>query len=232
LRQPDTFRRNTEEDIVKALTTKLIILTVLLPGSALSDDTQGWLVRAYGGASFLDDQDVEGRGVSDPPGDGDVNLDTGFVAGLGLGYRYSERIAVELALEYRSHDSDVSFDSGERFDGGNYASNTIWLNGFYHLARRGRWQPYLGAGIGYIEEIDIDLDRRGEKERSFSDDGDVAWQVFAGINYRLGENWDLHTELRYSYLEDVSLDEESGTGRLSELDYDPLTLQIGVSYRF
>ena len=78
----------------------------------------------------------------------------------------------------------------------------------------------------------LDLDRRGEKERSFSDDGDIAWQIFAGVDYELTDAWILQGEVRYSFLDDVTLDEESGSGRLSGLDYDPVTFQLGVVYRF
>ena len=121
---------------------------------------------------------------------------------------------------------------GLGFTDGNYASNTIWLNGFYYFTGGQRLTPYLGAGIGLIEEIDIDLEAGDAPERSFSDNGDVTWQVFAGLDYRLGQRWDLNAELRYSILNDVDLKEETGDGRLSGLDYNPVTMQLGVRYRF
>lgn len=204
----------------------------LTPLQALAEDVEGWFSRGYFGYSYLSDQDGQSSELTAAPSPADVELDGGIAAGISLGYRWSERFAAELAWEYRSHDSELTLDSGDRWDDGNYASNTIWINGFYYLPRSDRWQPYLGAGIGYIEEIDIDLDRAGESERSFSDDGDIAWQVFAGVDYRLTENWQLHGELRYSFLEDVDLSEESGSGEITGLDYDPLTFQVGVSYWF
>lgn len=212
--------------------TLFYLLLALSPETVLAEDTRGWLVRGYAGYSDLSDQDADSRGIGAGDSSGDVKLDAGYTGGLGVGYRYGENWSVELGWEYRSHDSEVVLANGERYDDGNYASNTFWLNGFYHFSRSGRWQPYVGVGVGYIEEIDIDLDRSGEKERSFSDDGDVAWQAFAGVDYRIGEQWDLQAELRYSYLDDVSMDEESGTGRLGGLDYDPVTFQLGVVYRF
>jgi outer membrane autotransporter protein len=212
--------------------TLFYLLLALAPDTVLAEETRGWLVRGYAGYSNLSDQDADSFGIGAGESSGDVELDGGYAAGLGLAYRYNDRWSAELAWEFRSHDSEVDLDNGERYDDGNYASSTFWLNGFYHLARRGRWQPYIGAGVGYIEEIDIDLDRSGESERSFSDDGDVAWQAFAGVDYELNERWDLQAEVRYSYLDDVNLDEEGGSGRLSGLDYDPVTFQLGVVYRF
>jgi outer membrane autotransporter protein len=212
--------------------TRLMMLLILMPKTLLAEDTRGWLIRAYGGYSLLDDQNVDSRGIGDGAASGDVEVDGGYTAGLGVGYRYSDRLEVELAWEYRSHDSEVKLDNGERYDDGDYASNTFWLNGRYSFSSAGPWRPYLGAGVGYIEEIDIDLDRRGEKERSFSDDGDIAWQIFAGVDYELTDAWILQGEVRYSFLDDVTLDEESGSGRLSGLDYDPVTFQLGVVYRF
>lgn len=205
---------------------------MLAPVQVLADDVEGWFSRGYAGYSYLSDQNAKTTGLAAEPSAGDVDLDSGLAAGISIGYRFSEHIAAELAWEYRSHDSEVSLDNGERWNDGNYASNTLWINGFYYFPRSGRWQPYLGAGIGYLEEIDIDLERRGEKERSFSDDGDITWQVFGGIEYQLDDSWSLHGELRYSYLDDVDLSEESGAGEIKGLDYDPATVQFGVSYRF
>lgn len=213
------------------LTLVYLLLTVL-PHTVLAEETRGWFLRGYAGYSHLGNQNADSRGIGAGDSSGDVELDGGYTAGAGLGYRYSDRWSAEFAWEYRSHDSKLDLDNGERYDDGNYASNTFWLNGFRHFPWSGRWQPYVGAGIGYIEEIDIDLDRSGEGERSFSDDGYVTWQAFAGVDYQMSERWDLQAEVRYSYLDDVDLDEEGGSGRLDGLDYDPVTFQLGVVYRF
>ncbi len=190
-----------------------------------------WYVKPYGGLSQLSDTDGDRvDGTTQPV---DISLDTGFVAGLGVGYRYNTRWAAELAWEYRTNDSETTFVDGTRFDDGNYASNVFYLNGYYYLTPRGAWQPYLGAGIGWVQEIDIDLEGLGP-EQSFSGDGDVSLQVFAGVSYEVNANWSINLEARYATLSGVDLDAESGgaLGSIEDLDYEPFSLLAGLTYRF
>ncbi len=193
----------------------------------------GWFARAWGGYSSLSDTGgtFSDAGASLTADSVDVSADGGFTAGAGFGYRYGPRLAVEVAWEYRSNDSETDFASGLAFNDGNYASNTFFLNGFYYLDARGPWEPYLGAGLAWIQEIDIDLEGNGP-EQSYSGDGDVGFQVFAGTNYRLSERWSLNGELRYGSVTGIDLDGENAPGKLSDFDYEPLTFQLGLRYAF
>ena len=165
-------------------------------------------------------------------GEADINLDTGFTGGLGVGYRFNPRVALEFGWEYRSNDSSVTLNGSSEFDDGNYASNLFYLNGHYFFESSDKWQPYVGAGLTWIEEIDIDLERNGS-EQSYSGDGDTGCQIFAGVNYELGNAWDLQTELRYGSISDIDLKGESGDpGAISGIDYETTTLQLGLVYRF
>ncbi|MEL7043572.1 MAG: OmpW family outer membrane protein [Pseudomonadota bacterium] len=197
------------------------------------DREAGWFARAWGGYSSLSDTGgAFDNTTAGPPVDSvDVSADGGFTAGAGFGYRYAPRLAVELAWEYRSNGSETTFAAGPGFDDGNYASNTFFLNGYYYLDKRGPWEPYLGAGLSWIQEIDIDLEGNGP-EQSYAGDGDVGFQVFVGSNYRLNERWSAHGELRYSSVTGVDLEGEGISGRFSDFDYEPLTFQLGLSYSF
>lgn len=214
-----------------------VVVAVAASSSAASfaqqDDKSGLFLRTWGGYSSLADTDGTALGVADPlaPVAVTVNTSGGFTAGAGFGYRYNPTIAVEVAWEYRSNDSETTFASGDRFSDGNYASNTFYLNGYYFLSERGKWEPYVGAGLGWIQEVDIDLEGNGP-EQSFSGDGDIGLQVFIGSNYRLTESWSAHGELRYGAFTGVDLAGENVTGAISDFDYRPLTLQFGVSYSF
>ena len=206
-------------------------LATLLPLQSLAD-TDGWFLRAHGGYSQLSDIDADTSGIVSEPAGADISIDGGFTAGAGVGYRYNQRWAVELAWEYRSNESETDLVGFENYPDGNLASNTFFLNGYYHFARSGRWDPYLGAGLGWLQEIDIDLEGNGP-ERSYSGDGDTGFQVFAGANYEIAERWLLQGEVRYTAFTDLDLEAESGAqGDISSLDYEPLTLQFGVMYRF
>lgn len=190
----------------------------------------GWFAKPYVGASLLSDTD--GSRVDQITQDLDVESDTGFLAGLGVGYRYNDNWAAEIAWEYRTNDSETIFADGTRFGDGNYASNIFYLNGYYYFEAKGRWQPYVGAGLGWTQEIDLDLEALGP-EQSFSGDGDVALQVFGGAEYHLSDRLYLNMEIRYSRLTSIDLDAESGAlGAIVDLDYTPLTFGAGLTYRF
>lgn len=199
-----------------------------------SDNSQDkWFGRAWGGFSSLSDTSGSSDGFQlDSSTDTlSVNVGGGFAAGAGVGYRFANNFAAELAWEYRSNDSEVDFDGGASFDDGNYASNTFFLNGYYYLASRGAWEPYLGLGLAWVQEIDIDLEGNGP-EQSFSGDGDVGVQVFAGASYRISPNWSAQGELRYGRITGLDLTGEGNPGTISDFDYEPLTLQIGLKYDF
>ena len=125
----------------------------------------------------------------------------------------------------------VLADTSE-FDDGNYASNIFYLNGHYRFAPNGDWQPYVGAGLTLVEEVDIDLERGGE-ELSYSGDGDIGYQLFAGVDYRINPEWSLQGELRYGSITGIDLEGESGDpGEIEDIDYQTTTLQIGLVYEF
>lgn len=214
---------------------KCIINTILgvaiLAGTASADTSSKWFVRSHFGFSQASDQSPKANNVSAGVSSAEAKVDGGFVSGLGLGYQINEKWATELGWEYRSNDAEVTLNNGEKFTDGNYASNTVYLNGIYSLEKRGKWEPYLGAGLVWIQEIDIDLEE-GDFERSFSDSGEIGYQVFAGVTRPINEKWSIQGEVRYGSVSSIDLSEETGNGRLIGLDYKPLTLQIGVKYNF
>ena len=105
-------------------------LAVLAQDSlAQSPSSEHWVTRVWGGYSSLADTAGEVNGFQGTL-DGeliDVTTSAGFTAGAGVGYRYNQRLAVEFAWEYRTNDSETSFNAGPSFSDGNYASNTFFF---------------------------------------------------------------------------------------------------------
>ena len=214
--------------------TRYLILAGLITGLsqpvAAEDD---WFVRPYIGFSQMSDVSGDFNNIDGlPSGSADIDLDTGFASGIGVGYFYNNNFAVELGWEYRSNDSKTVLNDTSRFNDGNYASSIFYLNGHYLLAKRHKWQPYLGGGLTWAQEVDIDLERGGN-ELSYSGDGDVGYQLFAGINYDWSENWKFQGEARYGSITGIDLNAEDGAvGQFDDLDYKTTTLQVGVVYSF
>lgn len=193
--------------------------------------SQQWFIKPYVGLSNMGDVQGNSDNFNNATDTADVNLDAGFNAGFSGGYRYSANIGVEFGWEYRSNSSETVVGDVTYTDG-NYASNTVYLSGLYYLNPYQNWQPYVGAGLIWVEEVDIDLELDGS-ELSYSSGGDSGYQAFVGVNYQLNSDWQVQFEGRYSSITDLQLSGEgTATGSIANLDYEPLTLQIGMVYQF
>jgi outer membrane protein W len=108
----------------------------------------------------------------------------------------------------------------------------VAINGLYEFDLLGsaRARTYVGAGLVYLTEVDIDFEQ-GSTERSFSGNGNGV-QLLAGARYDLGERWFLDAGLRYLAASGLDLEEESGGSGRIEADYAPWAATIGVGWRF
>lgn len=192
-----------------------------------------YFLRPHVGLSIVQDNDFDQTGVVTPGASGDGSYDNGFATGLAFGYRYGNGLSAELDWEYRSNGNDaVDFSDGTSFSDGDIASNIFYLNGYYTFDQNfGKLRPFVGGGVGWVQEIDLDLESGGV-ETSYSGDGDLAWQLMLGAETEVARNWRVHGELRYTRVAGADLKQEGGTGRINDLDYDAWTVGVGVTYDF
>lgn len=192
---------------------------------------EGWYIKPYVGLSSMSDVAGKAENIEMVSGSTDVKLGEGFNAGLSTGFYYNENVGVELGWEYRTNSSETLIASNMIYPEGNYASNTFFLNGLYQFDVNQRWKPYVGAGVVWVQEIDIDLESNGN-ELSYSGDSDIGYQAMLGVNYHMSDTWSAQFEARYLSLSDVELSGETTVGAISGLDYEPITLQLGLVYKF
>ncbi|MEM7587727.1 MAG: OmpW family outer membrane protein, partial [Acidobacteriota bacterium] len=140
------------------------------------------------------------------------------------------KFTLELDYLYRSNDFDrVTFADGRTVSDGNYASVTIGANAYYRFRRDSAFQPYLGAGIGWIQEVDVDFEENGV-ETSFETD-ELGLQLMAGFRWTSESRWLVDAQLRWLSASGVTMESELGAGTV-EADYKPLTLLVGVGWRW
>jgi opacity protein-like surface antigen len=204
------------------MTPRYLLLTaavLALPPLAASAQDGGFYLRAFGGASQLRDTDVTGA-VTGP-----AQFGSGPVAGAAFGHDYAgSPFRSEIEFAYRSGEADP-FGGGATVD---FASTTLMLNGYYDFATTGRLTPYVGAGAGFVTEIDFDISG-GAAPGEYSDRGGFAWQAMAGVSFALSDRLGLTTELRYF---DAGRRTLSGAGSSVSADYSTLDVIAGVSLRF
>ena len=210
---------------------------LILSPEAIGQSEQRWTVTPYVGASLLNDRTANitalNIGGNDfPAGSLDIQTDSGFYAGLGLGYTFDNQVVAELAWEYRTNDSETVLPDSATVYGGNLASSIFYANLYYPVIQNQDWTLYTGAGLGWVQEIDLDVEQ-SSSEQSYAGDGDISYQLLLKFQYTLTSNLDFSAHARWSSLDSVTLEGEgAAVGTIENLDYNPASFGIGLTYRF
>jgi hypothetical protein len=161
-----------------------------------------------------------------------------FGSGLGLGgdigFRYGNGWASELEWNWRRHNLKSLNRGGSTIaSSGDFASNIIFVNGLRRfIGQPGSWTPYVGAGLGWVQEIDFDVNSGGT-ERAWSKKGKLAVQLIGGTEIPLGDAWRLTADVRLLRVGNVELPAEEGVnGRLTQPRYNPVSVQVGLRRSF
>lgn len=214
-----------------------LLCASLLPAAAMAQaDPKGFYATLYGQHSRIGSSTAAETGARGA-GNG---LRAEFGGGLGFGgdfgWRYGNGWAAEVEWNYRRHSLDaLKLGAATVARDGDFASNTLLINGVRRLGKSGAWTPYLGAGIGWVQEIDIDLTpAAGGAERGYSSGRKVAFQLMAGVEYVLTPRWSMAGDARWLRVGSVRLNNEEGNagGTIGPLTYNPVSVQLGLRYRF
>ncbi|MCZ8133025.1 MAG: outer membrane beta-barrel protein [Steroidobacteraceae bacterium] len=191
-----------------------------------------WSVKALFGATTMSDQTLQFTG-NGPAQRADAALGSGLLTGAAVGYELTPNWHVEAEFTYQSVDHDglspaIAAASGT----GNFASTGFALNGLYSFNAFGsdRARTYVGLGVAWLSEIDIDFESAG-REVSYSG-SDVGVQAMAGVRYELGSRWFLDAGLRYLAASGVELDGEDGALGRVKADYAPWSAAVAIGWRF
>jgi OOP family OmpA-OmpF porin len=205
-------------------------------GLSNAEDASDYYAKLYGGATILSDKTFNQTGVPSVAAGarGTTSLDAGWGFGGAIGYNINNNVSTELAWDYMTNGATTKFTDGTQFSGdGDFSSSILFVNGIYKFdpVTTHQIRPYLGVGLGYVDEIDLDMKRNGV-ETSYSTDGEFAWQAIAGVEYPLNNKWSLNADARYVNVSSLDLKNEAGTGTLKNVDYNPTSLMFGVTYKF
>lgn len=190
--------------------------------------SEGFYLEGFGGLSGLMDDTIHLNGERF-----DGEYGGGFLGGAAIGQQWN-RWSLELEFFYRSNDIDVVSRGAERFVGGDYASTNFFLNAHYTFGslagQAAIIRPYLGAGIGLMQEIDIDM--TGLNVEDVSASWEPAFQAILGVRWEISAHWSIFTEARYTYAGDPSLRSESGASQTVRADYNGWTALAGLRWTF
>lgn len=153
-------------------------------------------------------------------------IGSGASFGLGIGYVFNQYFRADITGYVKSgYEIDDSSFSGTQKFSGDIDSRAVLVN-FYAQKEFGRFIPYAGFGLGYAKnEIDSFSYSSGTLKGTGpgNDESGFAWQVAAGLGFKLTEKLFLDFEYRYVDLGKISAGK--GENDLSEFGLGKVTLE-------
>ncbi len=171
--------------------------------------------------------------ATDVPGGQDFDFDSGFVVGLGLGYRINPNVRVEGFFSRRGNEVDRP-DCNACFIPANLDDGEVTANSFlihiYGDLRADESQslyPFAGFGLG-AAGVSADLERGGVPV--VDDSATVlAYQITFGVRFDLPK-WALTLAFQYFGTQDPGFKNLSGQD--VDIKFQRLEFVLGAAYRF
>ncbi len=192
----------------------------------------GWYANASVGLNTLAEQDVDVvfNGTSSS---GKAGFNASFGGGAALGYQYSEKWSAEVEFLYRRIELDnANIGSFGQFVEGDFANTQLSVAGFYHLGLGGdpSWSGYVGAGLAFINEVDIDFEAN-DTETSFESDA-FGVELHGGFCYTVNDRIFVDGGVRWTLVSDVEMTLPENDANTATAGYWPLLIGLKVGWRF
>lgn len=217
--------------LMNAAAAALCTAWVLSAGPALADENKWYGTANIGFGSLSSATLTYSDGTTSSSASGEYS---GSVAAGGtLGYNFDNGFSVEGEIMYRRNDLDpVELDGLGSFSEGDFASLAFAVNALYRfgLGDSGKLTGYVGPGIVYFQEIDIDFETNGQ-ETSF-EESDTGFQFKLGGRYDFSDRWFAEAGATYLLADGVTMELPADPSQTIESDYDHWTLSVGVGFRF
>ncbi|MCP5270674.1 MAG: outer membrane beta-barrel protein [Burkholderiaceae bacterium] len=196
------------------------------PAAASADN--GLSVTLFGGASQIADPSTRLGGQG-----GRLSLGSGLAVGGSVGWRFAPAWRLEGEVLYRNNGVDAASVPGLDPQPGDadYASVALMANLLWDV---GRWRvgpatlrPYLGLGIGRLQELDTDLRVSGQAVEFSGSAG--ARQGLVGLEWDYDSAWTAGVGLRWVDAGRVKL---TGAAGALEVDHRGWSAELRLGYRF
>ena len=209
--------------VVSSLPT--LAATAILPEAAPTAASP-WFATVSAGLSIIPSGDVTFGGRTY---EGD--FENGPLIRGSFGRRIGANWTIEAEWFYRTNSLGTLVATDRRFTAGDVASNNLFVNATYSLGPRFAWRgitPYAGLGLGWIQELDLDLE--GPDGGEFSSSGFTAWQWSIGLQRLIGPRAVIFLEGRAVAAGEREL--EARGGRRLKIEYDAWAMLAGLRWSF
>lgn len=164
---------------------------------------EGPYVSGNLGISIPNDSDA-----SDPTGTVTLESDNALALGAALGYNFGNiRLEGEFAFLENDLDKASIAGTGSINISGDTSSTTLLFNGYYDFKNESNFISFLSAGVGTskVEVSTITVTGYGTVTSS-SDDTVFAYQVGAGVGYKIIKKVIFDVKYRYFATSDLNFD--------------------------
>ena len=212
------------------------------PSLALAgdDDFAGWYLRGNVGYGTHSDIDI----VGDINGDVESEGNGAFSLGTGYDFGNNWRLEADLATLW----TDLGQVGNIPSTTADLRTTSLMLNALYDFSDFGKWEPYVGAGIGIVEgEASVETSNflngvndvvnpacapicNVDDEREIG----LGWQLIAGLGYAISDNLTWDTQYRYLNVSDLDFNGNRLTTPIATTfeDVASHTLMTGFRYKF
>ncbi|MBV5329719.1 MAG: porin family protein [Chlorobium sp.] len=174
------------------------------------------------GLSSLRDATLSESGV---PFSIDAEFSAGFGLSAALGYDF-DFARMDLELGYKKNDINNFSAFGISVPAsGDVTSKSVMMN-FYHdfTTSDSRWSPFLGAGLG-VTRLNVDNATIIGFPLGEASDTVFAWQLMAGIGYKVANNTII--DLSYRYFATTAPDFDG-----MKAEYNSHNVMVGLRFLF
>ncbi|MEQ6918447.1 OmpW/AlkL family protein [Halomonas aquatica] len=153
----------------------------------------------------------------------DVNVDDDSAFAFTLGYRFTDKLGMELlAAEPFDHGFQVEDVTNGSTD---HLPPTLTLQYYPLGGSDARVQPYAGVGVNYTRFSDEELNNGLSIE--LDDSWGAAGQL--GVDLLIDDNWALNAAAWYL---DIDTDATVAGQDVGTVEIDPVVVMAGLSFRF
>ncbi len=203
----------------KVIAAAVMALGMLSTANAQTEDYGQFMVR--GRAVYLNFENGQSGGLP-LGGDTKVQAQNTWIPEVDFTYFFTKNIAAELVLTYPQ---DININVGG-VKAGTISALPPSLLLQYHFTDLGAFKPYVGLGVNYTLFYKRNNILDGAAQVSNSSFG-VAGQI--GFDYMLNKNWGLNVDLKYIQM---ATDVTVMGDKVGKVNLNPLTVGVGVAYRF
>jgi opacity protein-like surface antigen len=207
----------------------LPVLLMLAPTTAVGqgDDRSGPYGEFRGGGLFVADSNTK---LSGTPGSHTADFDAGFAIAGAVGYRFNRHLRAEVEAGYRQAEiGELTIPGLGRLDGDwDIGVVTTLVNVIYDIDYRDApVVPYVGGGFGYgLAMLDSDAEAALRMDASSAE---LAWNLLAGVRFRVTGNALL--SVGYRYLETTDPDFDGSAGWIAS-EFSSHEVFAGIGYEF